>query len=136
MGFKVDVSPNGQNAQRADIVLSYEGNRTIPVEVKSKTEVEKINIKSVEQAIENKIILQSRKYKDSMFSDSTFIVGFNYPDSKRISQLINACYEVYKIKVVLFSSETLINMAKTSLLNNKKWDIEKMITTRGEIRIE
>lgn len=136
LGFKVDVSRNGQNAQRADIVLSYEGNRTIPVEVKSKTEVEKINIKSVEQAIENKIILQSRKYKDSMFSDSTFIVGFNYPDSKRISQLINACYEVYKIKVVLFSSETLINMAKTSLLNNKKWDIEKMITTRGEIRIE
>lgn len=136
IGFKVNVSPNGQNAQRADIVLNYNDIHTIPVEVKSKTEIPRINIKSIEQAIENKIILESRKYLKSKRSDSSFVVGFDYPVSTRENDLINACSKVYGIQIVLFSAKTLITMAKKTLEYQKKWDIEKLITGKGRIEIE
>lgn len=136
IGFKVNVSPNGQNAQRADIVLNYKDIHTIPVEVKSKTEIPKINIKSIEQAIENKIILESRKYLQSRRSDSSFVVGFDYPMSTRENDLINACSKVYGIKIVLFSARTLITMAKEVLESQKKWDIENLITGKGRIEVE
>lgn len=136
IGFNVKVSPNGQNAQRADIVLTYGKDRTIPVEVKSKTEVPRINIKSIEQAIENKIILESRKYSKSKRNDSTFVVGFEYPSSKRENELVNACNEIYNIKVALFSTKLLITMAKETIDFKKRWDIEKMITGKGRIKVE
>lgn len=136
LGFKVCIPPSGRNAVRADIVLKYDKNRVIPVEVKSKTEVSKINIKAVEQAIENKIILEAQKNQSFEFNDSTFVVGFDYPTSIRENQLINACDKIYKIKVALFSVETLIKMARKKLNTKKEWNIEKMITGKGTIEID
>lgn len=135
IGFNSVVSPNGQNAQRADVVLYY-NKRTIPVEVKSKTEVSKLNIKAIEQAVENKIILESRKYAPSLRDDSTFAVGFDYPDSMRENDLINACDKAYRIKVLMISAKDLIEMAKSVLIDNKVWNIETIITGKGKIRIE
>ena len=135
IGFDSVVSPNGQNAQRADVVLYY-NKRTIPVEVKSKTEVGKLNIKAIEQAVENKIILESRKYAPSLRDDSTLAVGFDYPDSMRENDLINACDKVYGIKVLMISAKDLIEMAKSVLIDNKVWDIETIITGKGKMRIE
>lgn len=136
IGFNATVSPNGQNAQRADLVLYYQNKTTVPVEVKSKTEVSKINIKAIEQAVENKIILESRKNTPSFRDDSSFVVGFDYPNSLRENDLIDACDKVYGIKVLMISASDLIKMAKGVLESNKKWDIEKIIRGKGKLKIE
>lgn len=136
IGFEASVSRNGQNAQRADIVLNYQGKRTIPVEVKSKTEVSKINIKSIEQAFENKIILMSRQYGHFKKDDASFVVGFDYPSSaSKANQLVNAYYKVYGVKIVLISISTLVKMAKETLENNRQWDINNFINNMGEVRL-
>ena len=137
IGFEANLSPNGQNAQRADIVLSYQDERTIPVEVKSKTEVSKINIKSIEQAFENKIILRSRQYGHFKKDDASFVVGFSYPSSaSKADQLVKAYYKVYGVKIVLISIRTLVKMAKETLEHNRQWDIDDFITNMGEVQID
>ena len=60
LGFDCVVSRNGTNYERYDAIIIDEEN-SIPIEIKSPGEEINISVKAVRQAIENKIILLSRK---------------------------------------------------------------------------
>ncbi|MBJ7694267.1 hypothetical protein C6P08_06780 [Weissella confusa] len=135
LGFEVKVSPHGQNAQREDLIISFE-NRTIPVEIKSKTEVSRINIKSIEQALENKILLKARKYGPYRDDDSSFVVGFDYPTSgSKVDQLIRAYAEQYDIQIAMIDLRTLLRLALDVSQGKRLVDLDKLAKSMGMVEI-
>ena len=111
MGSPVWRPVQGDTNNRVDLILIDEVD-SIPVEVKSQTEVSVINVKSIQQALENKVIMDSRKFLPTNQSSSTLVVGYNYPPTRSdVSELIDDIYKTFGIKIGLVSMGRLYELA-------------------------
>lgn len=110
-GFPVWRPAQGDTNNRVDVIL-VDDEDSLPVEVKSASEVSVINVKSVQQALENKIVLDERAYLPSRPSSSTLVVGYEYPPARSdVTELVEDIYSAYKISVGLVSMRRLYELA-------------------------
>jgi len=82
LGFPTKVTRTGDTNIRMDAKM-LSGHGFIPIEIKSPTETEKVSIKAVRQALENKIILLSREREKKVEKPVTsLIIGYEKPNER------------------------------------------------------
>lgn len=133
MGLNCSFSRPGDNGARWDAIIDDE-KRSIPIEIKSPTEEEHLSIKAIRQALENKIILLSRKTHITDIETTSLAVGYYLPNERaevfRLIQDIKATFG-YRIGVIDFKS--LLTISISILLDNKGFDINKIFLLEGLI---
>jgi hypothetical protein len=104
--------PNrGDTSNRIDLILTHDDD-SLPVEVKSPTESNVVNVKSVQQALENRVVLDERAFFAANPNSSTLVVGFDYPpDRSDVAELINDIYRAFDVNVGLVSLPVLYDLA-------------------------
>jgi len=122
-GFPVWRGAPGDTSSRFDLLLVDEED-SLPVEVKSRPESAIINVKSIQQALENKIILDNRAFHASRRESSTLVVGYEYPPARSdATELIDDIDRAYGIRVGLVSIRRLYELA-----------VERSVTGRSQPR--
>lgn len=120
------LSRHGINYQRQDAIILTK-NDSIPIEIKSPGEEVKISIKAVRQALENKIVILSRKSFPMQMETSSIIVGFEYPnDRSEVYRAIIDIKNTYQIKIGMLDFDTLIHLNIQKLLQKKIPDLKKL----------
>lgn len=132
IGFsKVSVTREGDTNNRIDCII-IDNERSIPIEIKSPTEVMYINVKSIGQALENKIILLSRKFYKTDLLTTTLVVGYDLPnDRSEVNSLVDYFYNSYKINIGYIDTKTLLKIRWEVQVENKKFDLEMIYNLKG-----
>jgi Fe-S-cluster-containing hydrogenase component 2 len=121
LDYEAKMSNLGDTINRIDLIIrTTEGN--VPVEIKSYTETPTINLKSVQQAVENKLLISRLDGVEKMTSLSSLVIGFSYPNERsRIEEHILEIEKAYGIRVGIASLSRL-----WELLLIKKFSKEKV----------
>ena len=107
---------------------------SIPIEIKSPTEELHISVKAVRQALENKIILQSRQAVPNKQETSTYAVGFELPNARaEVSELINDIEKIYDIKIAIMGIDELLRLSVNCIAANKTIAFDNLAKTKGII---
>lgn len=132
IGFnKVSVTRDGDTNNRIDSII-IDDERSIPIEIKSPTEVTYINVKSIGQALENKIILLSRKFYKTDLITTTLVIGYDQPnDRSEVNNLIDYFYNSYNIRIGYIDTKTLLEIRWDVQVENKIFDLEKIYNLKG-----
>lgn len=126
----------GVNNERHDVIISDE-NYSIPVEVKSPKEELMLSVKAIRQAIENKIILLSRKYYKTELQTASFAVGYNIPNKRSdVYFLIDDIRKVFNINIAIIDIKTLYKAAIYCILQRKHYKIEDFNNYYGVVKFE
>ncbi|MEK4650518.1 MULTISPECIES: hypothetical protein [unclassified Niallia] len=136
--FRLDArTPQaGVNNERFDVIIPDENN-SIPVEVKSPTEEMLLSVKAVRQALENKIILLSRRNYNTSKEISSIAVGFSIPNKRSdVYLLIEDIKKTYNINIAITSIDQLLSAAINCLKNEKKYNVADFKDVYGVIKFE
>jgi hypothetical protein len=136
IGFsKVSVTRDGDTSNRIDSII-IDKDRSIPIEIKSPTEIRYINVKSIGQALENKIILLSREFYKTDFVTTTLVIGYDLPnDRSEVNNLINYFYNSYKINIGYIDTKTLLKIRWEVQIENKKFDLDLIYNLKGALNV-
>ncbi|MFV0520611.1 MAG: hypothetical protein ACK5LY_10120 [Lachnospirales bacterium] len=135
MGMNCKYSRAGDNGARWDAIILDE-KRSIPIEIKSPTEEKYISIKAVKQALENKIILLSRKTHITDYETTSLVVGYNIPnDRAEVSDMIQSFKDVYGYRIGIIGLEALLKCVVHIILDNKSINIENINKLEGIINV-
>jgi len=134
IGFsKVSVTREGDTNNRMDAII-IDDKRSIPIEIKSPKEIEYINVKSVRQALENKIVLLSRKFYSTEKEVTTLAIGYDYPnDRSGVYEAIDDIFETFSIKVGIISFSTLLKMFYRKRIEKVDIDLEVIYYLKGRL---
>lgn len=133
MGFQCAFSRPGDNGARWDAIIDDEL-RSIPIEIKSPTEEEHISVKAIRQAVENKIVLLSRRTHITERSVTTLAVGYYLPNERaEVSRLIQDFKNTFGIKVGVIDLHTLLTISISVLIDGVGFDKEKLYELEGMI---
>lgn len=136
IGVDCHKSRNGVNGERWDAMIR-DNHRSIPIEIKSPGEEENISIKAIRQALENKIVLLSRKTYITDNATASFAVGYKMPsDRAEVAELIQSIKETYGYNIAVFDIASLILLAVNIIINQKGIDIEKLYGLEGIIDVK
>jgi Fe-S-cluster-containing hydrogenase component 2 len=107
LGYEAKMSNLGDTSNRIDLIIrSDKGN--VPVEIKSYTETPFINWKSIQQAVENKLLISRLDGDSEMTSLSSLVIGFGYPSERTgIETHIREIEEAFGIRVGIVSLSKL-----------------------------
>lgn len=132
IGFeKVSVTREGDTNNRMDAII-IDKSKSIPIEIKSPREIEYINIKSIRQALENKIVLLSREFYPSKAETTSLSVGFSYPnDRSGVYELIDDIYETFHIKIGIIDFGDLLQLFYKVMVEKQEIDLDKIYNLKG-----
>lgn len=131
MGFDCSFSRPGDNGARWDAIID-DPKRSIPIEIKSPTEEQHLSIKAIRQALENKIILLSRKTHITTPDVSTLAVGYYMPNERaEVTRLISDFKETYGYRIGVIDLKSLLSLAISILVDGKGFDKEKLYRLEG-----
>ena len=120
---------------RIDAKIDF-GDDTVPIELKSPTEVQEINVKAIRQAAENKVMLRRLDFLNDP-AKSTLAIGWELPpDRSQLSELIQRIHDHYAIKVCVIDFRTLITMAYRRGVEDIEVDWESLLSHIGIWRVE
>lgn len=132
-GFPAWRPPQGDTSNRIDLLLLHQED-SIPVEVKSRTEVEVINVKAVQQALENKIVIDQRVLPRAKRDSSTLVVGYEYPPPRSdVAELVIDIRNAYDINVGLVSLRQLYVLALNRVITGRDHPWEKLSQLVGAL---
>lgn len=115
IGFNCQVPRSGINYERWDAMLA-DNYKSIPIEIKSPTEEEYISVKAIRQALENKIVLLSRKTYTTDWETTSLVVGYKLPNNRaEVASLIEAIKKSYGIKIGVIDFYSLLELAVKSI---------------------
>lgn len=135
-GLPCEISPPGKNGQRIDATIHLE-DEWVPIEVKSPDEEERISVKAIRQAIENKVILSSRYPEKSNYATCSLVVGYKSPNERSgVKELIEYAFQAYGIKIAVVNLYELINLAVRAELQNEFVNLEEFKAMKGILRNE
>lgn len=135
IGVDCHKSRDGVNGERWDAMIR-DSKRSIPIEIKSPTEEEHISIKAIRQALENKIILLSRKTYITTAECSSYAIGYYPPnDRAEVADLISSIKETYGYSIAVFDIASLIKVTVNMILFGKGIDINKLYVLEGIINV-
>lgn len=133
MGFNCDYSRAGDNGARWDAIIIDDKN-SIPIEIKSPTEEKNISIKAVRQALENKIVLLSRKTFNTTKETTSLAIGYNMPnDRAEVKNLIKYFKITYGISIAVIGLKTLLFLAVSIINNRLTFETDKLYNLEGLI---
>ena len=133
LGFSCSYSRPGDNGARWDAIIDH-SESSIPIEIKSPTEERHISIKAVRQALENKIILLSRRTHITQRATTSLAVGYLLPNERaEVEALIEAIYETYGYNIAVLDFSTLLTLAIICTVQNKTLDFTALSSIRGVI---
>lgn len=140
LGFIFDreafAPPAGNNNMRYDVMIPDE-TYSIPVEVKSPTEIPMISTKAIRQALENKVLLLARKPFPTTYEISSFACGFLLPnDRSDVYKMIEEIHETYGINIAILDMESIIRAAFACAQTKSYYEISDFIGKRGVINFE
>lgn len=131
MGFDCSFSRPGDNGARWDAIID-DPQRSIPIEIKSPTEEQHLSIKAIRQALENKIILLSRKTHITTPDVSTLAVGYYMPNERaEVTRLISDFKETYGYRIGVIDLKSLLSLAVSILVDGKGFDKERLYGLEG-----
>lgn len=134
LGLNCKVSRNGTNYERYDAIII--GENSIPIEIKSPGEEKHISVKAVRQALENKIILLSRKNYSTNWDTTSLVVGYNLPnDRAEVFSLIDDIKNVYNINIGVLDFKVLLEIVTNRVLYKKDMLIEDIEYLKGTISV-
>ena len=131
MGYNCSFSRPGDKGARWDAIID-DPLRSIPIEIKSPTEEQHLSIKAIRQALENKIILLSRKTHITSPEVSTLAVGYYMPNERaEVSRLISEFKITYGYNIGVIDLKSLLSLALSILVDGKGFDKEKLYHLEG-----
>lgn len=102
---------HGDTSNRIDLILADDVD-SLPVEVKSRTESPIVNVKSVQQALENRVVLDERAFFAAVRDSSTLVVGYDYPPKRSdVNELVEDIARAFAVNVGLISLSDLYDLA-------------------------
>jgi hypothetical protein len=111
IGFNSNVTREGDVNCRFDATI-IDNRYSIPIEIKSPREDAQINIKSIRQALENKIVLLSRKFYPTEHEITSLAIAQYYPPSRSdVFELIDDIYSAWGINIGIISLSDLLTLA-------------------------
>jgi Fe-S-cluster-containing hydrogenase component 2 len=133
IGIPATVSNQGDTSNRIDLILTDKVD-PIPVEVKSRTEVEAINVKSVQQALENKLAIARLTGSTNLGPASSLVVGYEYPrDRSGILELIDDIENAFGIRIGLISLRRLYESLLAVTLDGTAFDRSALASLKGAL---
>lgn len=133
LGLSCEISPHGVNSRRWDAVL-FSADDSIPIEIKSPAEEMYISVKAIRQALENKIILQSRKAIPNKVKTTTLAIGFELPNRRaEADRLIYDISEVYGITIAVLGIDSLLKLAIRCIREGKGIEFSQFASLKGII---
>ena len=131
IGVNCHISRSGDNGSRWDAII-IDQNNSIPIEIKSPGEEINVSIKAVRQALENKIILLSRKTYVTTVKCSSFVVGYEYPNKRaEVESLIKFIRETYGMRIAVFDLETLLKICALICIKHYSVKFDDLIRLEG-----
>lgn len=128
--------PAGNNNMRYDVIIP-DDQFSIPVEVKSPTEEEMLSVKAIRQALENKVLLLSRKPYPTTFEISSFACGFNLPNNRSdVYKVIEEIHTAYKVNIAIMDMKILISAAFYCATSGNFYDVSEFKNKRGIVNFE
>jgi Fe-S-cluster-containing hydrogenase component 2 len=130
-GFPTVVTRQGDTSNRIDAITRLP-NDTLPIEIKSPTESMVVNIKSVQQALENKVVLDARNIGPTDPTSSTLVVAFEQaPPRSDVTELVDDVYATYGISVGLLDLGNLYELVWRALVVGDPAPPETLSRLRG-----
>lgn len=118
----------GDTSNRIDLILADEAD-ALPVEVKSGSETPIINVKSVQQALENRIVLDQRAFFPADPTSSSLVVGLAYPPPRSdIAELVADIASAFEVTIGLISLSDLYELAIRTILDDV--DVPRTLLSR------
>lgn len=131
MGYQCSFSRPGDNGSRRDAIIE-DDERSIPIEIKSPTEVAVLSIKAIRQALENKIVLLSRETFKTKPEVTSLAVGYGMPGNRTdINDLINYIKETYGYSIGMIDFRTMLSVAISILIDRKGFAKEELYSLEG-----
>ncbi len=117
LGYHCTASRQGDNAARWDAIIVDE-EQSVPIEIKSPMEEQNLSVKAIRQALENKVVLLSRKTYPTTTKCSTLAVGFLPPNARAdVAALIADIKKTFGISVAAVDFGSLVTLAVQTLQN-------------------
>ncbi|HCX69654.1 MAG TPA: hypothetical protein DHD79_00250 [Firmicutes bacterium] len=136
IGFNCYASRAGINYERWD-AIAVDDSFSIPIEIKSPTEEAFISVKAIRQALENKIILLSRKSYTTDWNTTTLAIGYHLPNERaEVSRLIADVKKTFNVNIGVIDFKALVTMASAVIRGNEENLIEKIRKMEGFINVE
>lgn len=133
LGFDAKESRHGDTNNRMDAII-YDNKHSIGIEIKSPTETEYVNIKAIRQALENKIILLSRKWLPTDKPITSLAIGYKIPNKRsEVFELIDDIKNTYDINIGIIGIKTLFELAWTTIIEGKTVDKNKIVQLTGTL---
>jgi len=135
LGIDCNIPQHGNNSVRWDaILLNNDKTDTVPIELKSPTEELHISTKAIRQALENKMVLQSRKTLANLAESSTLAIGFELPNKRsEVESLITAFHKTFGFNIAAMSTEHLIRLSIQCVKEGKQLEFNDFTGLRGII---
>lgn len=131
IGFECKTSRRGVNYDRADAMIIDKEN-SIPIEIKSPGEETELSVKAIRQAVENKVILLSRKQFATTPPATTLAVGFNPPNERsEVRELINDVHRAYGFNVGVLDIRSLAALALAAARSGGRLELKGFTNMRG-----
>lgn len=110
IGMPTLVSRHGDTSHRMDAVV-VDARQSVPVEIKSPTEVDSVNVKSVQQALENKVIMESRAPYLAEPTTTSLAIGYlPAADRSDVSELIEDIHAAFGINIGVIDVRALYGL--------------------------
>jgi hypothetical protein len=136
IGFECRISRKGVNYDRADAMIIH-ATDSIPIEIKSPGEEIELSVKALRQAVENKVILLSRKQYTTRNETTTLAVGFNAPNSRsEVRELIGDIHRAYGFNVGVLDLRSLAALAIAAILTGSKLNLDGFTEMKGVVNVE
>ena len=131
IGFNCSFSRPGDNGSRWDAIIE-DNYRSIPIEIKSPTEELHLSLKAIRQALENKIVLLSRKTYITNSDVTSLAIGYCMPNERaEVSRLISDIKATYGYKIGVLDFKSLLSMSISILVDGVGFDKEDLYYLEG-----
>ena len=131
IGFECRTSRRGVNYDRADAMI-VDAENSIPIEIKSPGEETELSVKAIRQAVENKVILLSRKQFFTTPTTTTLAIGFNPPNERsEVRELIDNVYRAYGFNVGVLDIRSLAALALAAAQSGSRLELNGFMNMRG-----
>ena len=135
LGYDCSISRSGVNYQRWDAFITH-SHDSVPIEIKSPGEEQYISVKGIRQALENKIILLSRKMAPCRRETTSLVVGYLPPNNRaEVADLISDIYGAFNINIGVIDFRSLVVLA-IAALRGEQHDANTLLTLKGFINVE
>jgi ferredoxin len=131
IGMPTLVSRHGDTSNRMDAVV-VDARQSVPVEIKSPTEVESVNVKSVQQALENKVIMESRAPYVAEPTTTSLAIGY-LPAAERsdVSELIEDIYTAFGFNIGVIDVRALYGLVWSKYIAFEEIDTTAIRELKG-----